>query len=207
MEVNKWEEVYSRDKKELPWLENPIPEEILENFSSHIKKGETILDYGCGDGVLSEVLHKKGFELVCSDISSKALELVSNKISGVRTVQAEKPEDISKNQEFGGLLAWGVLHHINKEKWVDYIKGFKAVLKPEGMLLIGGHSKNDVEFSEGYRISPTTGNVSTALDIYDILEKEGLQILDSGNFDFKEAHSGKDRSFKYYLAKNIETQF
>ncbi len=195
-----WEQVYSQGKEKLPWLENPIPKEILEDFSARFKKGDKILDYGCGDGKLAEFLFQKGLAIVCSDISQKALDLVSEKNPNIKTIQADEPSKITMNENFNGVLSWGVMHHVDKNLWSKYIDQLVNITKDGGYILIGGHSTKDEEFSQGFRISPTTGNVSTAVDsLESILQEQGLKIITSGYFDFKEGFTNKDRAFRYFL--------
>ena len=99
-------------------------------------------------------------------------------------------------------LLWGVMHHIDKNLWNKYINQFADMTKESGYILIGGHSMKDEEFSQGFRISPTTGNISTAVDSLEtILQEQGLKIITSDYFNFKEGFTGKDRAFKYFLVQ------
>lgn len=197
-----WEKVYSQRKEKLPWIENPIPTEILGNFCERFNQGDKILDYGCGDGILAEFLVSKGLSVVCSDISQKALDIVSDKNPDIKTIQADEPSKISSSENFDGILSWGVMHHIDKNIWNEHIDQLDNLVKKNGYLLIGGHSMKDDEFSRGFRISPTTGNISTAVDSLEfILKENNLKIVDTGYFDFKEGFTGKDRAFKYFLVQ------
>lgn len=202
LKKQQWENVYSRDRGNLPWLENPIPTEILEDFCGHLEEGSKVLDYGCGDGILAEFLSQKGLLVVCSDISEKALELVAEKNPAIETIQADEPSKIATSESFDGILSWGVMHHVDKNLWNTYIDQFKNMTKDNGYILVGGHSMKDEEFSQGFRISPTTGDISTAVDsLESIFQEKGLKIVNSGYFDFKEGFSGKDRAFKYFLVQ------
>jgi SAM-dependent methyltransferase len=200
-----WENIYSKGKEKLPWLENPMPEKIMEEFCSHLKPSDKVLDYGCGDGKLADFLQKKGLKVACSDISEKALSLVSEKMPNAETIQAEEPQKIGNSPTFDGVLAWGVMHHIDKELWGHYIDGFANIAKKDGYILIGGHSMKDKEFSQGSRISPTTGDISNAVDSLEtMLPNHGLKIINSGYFNFEESSTKQQRCFKYFLVKKVE---
>lgn len=197
-----WEDVYARGREKLPWLENPIPTKILKDFCEHFKHGDKVLDYGCGDGILAEILAKNGLNVVCSDISEKALKLVSEKNPEIETIQADEPSKIANTENFDGVLVWGVMHHIDKNLWKKYVGDFANITKENGYILLGGHSMKDEEFSKGFRISPTTGDVSTAIDsLENTLQEQNLKIIDSGYFDFGEGFTGKQRAFKYFLVQ------
>lgn len=200
-EKQKWEEVYQ--KEDLPWLKNPIPTNLLEKFADHFTQGDKILDYGGGDGLLSRILIEKGFDVLCSDISEKALVIAKEKIPTLKTVQASDPfVFLEKGLIFDGVLVWGVMHHVQKEKWLDYLKSFHSIIKNGGIVLVGGHSTKDVDFQEGYRISPTTGYVSYAVnDLGEMAKEVGFEVIESDFFPFEEAFTGHERVFNYFFLK------
>lgn len=194
-----WEDVYKGD--DLPWTQNPIPTEILKKFISHLGKGDIVLDCGGGDGLLSQLLIDEGFDVVCSDISERALNLAKEKFPNLKTVQASSPAFFAgQEKNFDGVLVWGVMHHVPKDDWKDYLKDFYTILQKEGVLLIGGHSRRDEEFASGFRISPTTGKESFAADFLQGPVKEaGFHISEEGFFEFQEAFTGNERVFKWFL--------
>jgi len=195
----KWERIYERIN--LPWLENPIPGAILEKFANHFNKGDKILDYGGGNGVLSKILIDNGLDVTCSDISEKALILAKKEIPTLKIIQASNPSLFyEKRYAFDGVLVWGVMHHINKKEWGNYLNSFYSILKSGGILLIGGHSTKDIDFEKGYRISPTTGDISHAVnEIRNIAEENNFRIDESDFYEFKEGFSGKKRIFNYFF--------
>lgn len=203
-EQNRWEDVYSFGRERLPWLENPLPTEILQDFINHLQSDHKILDYGCGDGLLTDFLIQGGFKnILCSDISRKALDMVLQRHSAVKVVRANEPSEIIE-KPFDGILVWGVMHHVDYDQWEKFVYDFSNLVKPGGFILFGGHSRKDVEFSQGYRVSPTTGEVSTAVDyLEEILPNNNLHILKSGYFDFIESFSSCPRAFKYFLSQRI----
>ncbi len=179
----------------LPWLKNPLPEKVLLDFSERIQ-GTDILDYGCGNGDIADFFAQKGFTVVGSDISSEILKVVKEKYPHIETIQAFNPSQI--RQTFDAVVSWGVLHHVDISEWGVFMDGFKRILNEDGIILIGGHSKKDVEFNSGYRISPTTGEKSYALDsLEDIARKSGFVIREKGYVPFKEAYTNNDRYFIY----------
>jgi 2-polyprenyl-3-methyl-5-hydroxy-6-metoxy-1,4-benzoquinol methylase len=198
-----WDKVYDGDKEKLPWTENPIPVEIISKFCSFFSEGGEVLDFGCGDGILTKILIENGLSVTCSDISAGALKMVSKQFPNIKTIQAGDPSEIITDIKFDGILVWGVLHHVDERLWDEYFKRLSEMTKPNGYILFGGHSKMDSEFSEGYRISPTTGEHSTAIDsLENTLLNNDVEVIDSGYFPFKEAFTSHQRAFRYFLIKN-----
>lgn len=193
-----WDRVYSRD--ELPWLKNPLPMKLVNKFTSSIKKNGKILDYGCGDGLFFPFFFDVGLQVTASEVSKVALTLVKKKYPNVTAIRCNHPKELSG--VFDGIFVWGVIHHIQFNQWEGYLKSFKELLAEDGIILVGGHSMRDKEFSRGYRISPTTGEESCAVDyIEGLLKKVGLEAVDVGHFSFKEAFTGHRRVFKYFFLK------
>ncbi|MBI4037338.1 class I SAM-dependent methyltransferase [Candidatus Daviesbacteria bacterium] len=101
---------------------------------SLFRKGEKVLDLGCGDGVVSEYLQKEiGSEVVGADISKEALAIAKKRGVDVRLVNAEKTLPF-KDGEFDTVF-WGdnVEHLFNPEYTLAQIK---RVLKKGGRLVL-----------------------------------------------------------------------
>ncbi len=195
-----WNRVFSEKKiEELPWVFNTYPQDIFDIFISNIKEGYSFLDYGGGTGKYVPLFQNK-FDLTVADISEKALEICKNEYKEVKVVCTTSPSCF-KNDSFGGILCWGVLHHIEPKYWRRLIKDFKRILKKEGFLLLGGFSINDFEFQGKKRISPFTKKESFAFDceMEEILKEQNFDILLSGEYHFIEAITNNNRIFKYYL--------
>ena len=112
-----------------PSISYPI--ETLGNL-----KGKTILDYGCGDGVSSVVLARRGAFVHAFDISSKSIDLAIRraKVNGVadkvfpRQMAAERLE-YSDNM-FDAVYGNAIIHHVNlKEASCE----LHRVMKPGGI--------------------------------------------------------------------------
>ncbi len=194
-----WEAVY--DRVDLPWTKNPLPTDVIEEFISRFKTGDRILDYGCGDGWITELLMGKGLAVVGSDISDKALQLAKQKMPELEVKRADRPSEFS-GEAFDGILSWGVMHHIPREEWETYMEEYYGILTSGGTLLISGHSRRDEEFKEGFRISPTTKEVSHAVDeIGDLGKRTGFTLEKEGYFEFDEAFTDHKRALRYFFLR------
>ena len=199
-----WQDVYAGSESKTPWTKNPIPKDIFNKFSKLLAFNAKLLDYGCGDGVHIPFFKEKGMIIVGCDISQNALDIVKAKNPGIEAIQSSDPANLNITN-FDCALVWGVMHHIKFDLWDSYLESFSKIIKPGGYMLIAGHSRSDQEFEErGCRTSPTTGEISYAVDpLEELLPHHNFAIVESGYFPFVEAYTGSPRAFKYFLTKRL----
>ena len=184
-----------------PWMGQSIPTQILKEFINKFNKDDLILDYACGDGYFSKILQNADLKIIGADISKEALKLAKQNSPQTKFYQVSNPISLKEKHKFKGIFAWGILHHIEKEQWRNYIKTFNELLEPKGYMFIGGHTKENKQFEKGYRISKTTGITSHALDeLPTLCEQEGFTLKNTGVFDFQEkTNNHAIIKLKYFL--------
>lgn len=88
------------------------PEKEAEKFLSHIPKGASILDLGCGPGRDAAVFTNKGYEVTGIDPSGKLLEIARD-AAPFSIFQHGYAEDIPfMDEEFSGVWACASLLHV-----------------------------------------------------------------------------------------------
>ncbi len=97
-------------------------------------RGKRILDYGCGHGMASIVLARRGATVIAFDLSLGYLQEVQrradvNQVS-ISTIQADGEGLPFADNTFDGIWGNAVLHHLNIEKAGLEIA---RVLKPNGI--------------------------------------------------------------------------
>jgi len=91
---------------------------IVENFERRVKGN--LLDTGCGDGLISCLLTKKGFEVKGIDIEDEGIRLAQRKCS---SVNFEVKDVFDVNEQFDYLLASEVIEHLsNPDEFLQKIK-------------------------------------------------------------------------------------
>jgi len=100
------------------------------------KRGERILDLGCGDGVLTKTLADLGCDVVGVDSSVGQVEAARALGLDARVMPAE---DLPFDQEFDAVFSNAVLHWIRRAD--PMIAGVHRALKPGGRFVAecGGH--------------------------------------------------------------------
>ncbi|MBW8003050.1 MAG: glycosyltransferase [Planctomycetes bacterium] len=92
---------------------------IVENFAKKAKG--SLLDVGCGDGLISSLLAKSGFKTKGIDKENEGIRLARGKCS---SVDFEVKDIFDVNEQFDYLLASEIIEHLpDADKFLQKIKG------------------------------------------------------------------------------------
>lgn len=109
---------------------------ILEVLTSHTAPGTT-LDYGCGVGLLSVMLAKRGYTVTGVDISEQFISSAKKKFGVLPSLAFEVMDRLPlrfPDESFESIVTSSVLEHCTK---IDAILlEFQRILKPRGILVI-----------------------------------------------------------------------
>lgn len=117
--------------------------------------GKKILDIGCGTGILSKKLAKRGGEVTAIDLSADMLEVAKNSAAalGLPITWAQQPmQALTGHKDFDiAVISIDSLNYVTEK--TDVQKTFTGIyesLRPGGVLLFDVHStfKTDVIFME-----------------------------------------------------------
>jgi len=117
--------------------------------------GERILDLGCGDGALTEILAARGVSVVGVDASSDQIAAARKRGLDARVMDGRK---LTFTQDFDAIISNAALHWMGPSAPV--LDGITRALKPHGRLVVemGGH-----------------GNVATIVDaLTSVLAHHGM---------------------------------
>jgi SAM-dependent methyltransferase len=104
-----------------------------------VKKGEQILDAGCGTGYLLNYVageKTRGFGV---DISPDAIKVAQNISKLHRFLQADLVHLPFKSNYFDKIICFNVIEHVKAQKKV--LKEIKRILRRGGILIIGTNNK------------------------------------------------------------------
>ena len=130
-----------------------------------LEKGyQRILDFGCGTGIVSFLLAKKGLEVIAVDTEFEALNKMRKKMDFPRTIQffnADLSEISIEKKSIDAIVALDVLEHIDDLS--VYMKLFCKILKKDGSVIVSGPTENGfykigrkiagADFTGGYHVS------------------------------------------------------
>jgi len=123
-------ETYARNARFVSDLGSPVVELLAP------KRGERILDLGCGDGVLTRRLVELGCEVVAVDSSAAQVEAARTLGLDAHVLSGE---ELTFEAEFDAVFSNAVLHWIRRAD--PMIAGVHRALKPGGRFVAecGGH--------------------------------------------------------------------
>nr|WP_288499264.1 methyltransferase domain-containing protein [uncultured Pseudomonas sp.] len=113
-----------------------LHEQIAEVVSKKAPSGGSILDFGAGEGALSERLFDMGYKVTAAD---KDAENFKSKNCDFFSINFDKPDEVDDFiQEHAGLfdvvLGVEVIEHV-QDQW-KYVRQLMTMVKPGGVVLI-----------------------------------------------------------------------
>lgn len=124
----------AENKLRVPWIIREMGEE------------KKVLDIGCGAGILTNALAKKGHEVFGIDLSSSSLE-VARKYDETKTVSYQTANGYSlpyPDRSFDVVCAMDLLEHVEEPRLV--ISEASRVLKPGGLFFFHTFNRNIISY-------------------------------------------------------------
>ena len=113
-------------------LNEKVHEKIAEYADSFLKKGDRILDLGCGSGALCLRLFDRGFEVTGCDGMPEAFKL-SGSIPFYSTDLNGTFADFFP-EKFDAIVATEIIEHIENPR--NFVRQCRSLLKPKGKLFL-----------------------------------------------------------------------
>jgi ubiquinone/menaquinone biosynthesis C-methylase UbiE len=102
-----------------------------------INKGSKVLDLGCGNGRVIDILEKFNINYTGLDISENLIKLAQKKYPEKEFIVSDLLKTPFSDNEFDYVLSLATLHHIpSEEQRLNALLEINRVLKPGGIILI-----------------------------------------------------------------------
>lgn len=113
---------------------------IWEDFKplmEHVSPGDKVLDAGCGNGRLFELLKDKKVEYVGLDLSEELIAIAQRQHPGIKFLVGNILDLPFQPASFDTVFCIATLHHLPTERLrVQAIQQFYKVLRPNGQLIL-----------------------------------------------------------------------
>ena len=113
-----------------------LHDQIAEAISKKAPKGSRILDFGAGEGALSERLFDMGYKIIAAD---KDAENFKSKNCDFSLINFDQPDEVDAftlkhTNQFDVVLGVEVIEHV-QDQW-KYVRQLMTMAKPGGIILI-----------------------------------------------------------------------
>lgn len=108
-------------------------------------EGKTILDIGFGDGLNSEYMINKGYEVTGTDISPLAVKMMHEKFPLMNWITHDTVKKFPLNKQFDLIYARLSLHYFQKNQLKNILSNIKNLLKPSGLFYFSVKISQDIE--------------------------------------------------------------
>lgn len=106
-------------------------------------EGLSVLDLGCGNGVLTKELADRGHDAVGMDASEELLKIAWEKYPDISFFHGDAA-DFQTERKFDAVFSNAVLHWIDRQRQPDMVSCVRDALKPGGQFVfeLGGYGNN-----------------------------------------------------------------
>ena len=157
---------------------------------SGLPKGARIADLGCGSGVFSSVLQRRGYTCTGVDLSPALIRIAKEKYPGIEFIEGDVENLPFADASFDGVLLAGVLHHFSERG--AFLAEVKRILKPGGKFVAFDPNRmNPAMYLYRDRSSPLYSSVGVTENERPVLAPEIASEFAAAGFRVgTEYHSG-----------------
>ena len=200
--MNKSEQFWDKQAKDFTDQEQRTKLSENKDFITTLKYlniGDTVLDYGCATGIISNAIADKVKEIHAIDISSKMIEIAKRKadenhIDNIHYAQATIFDERYQKESFNVILAFRILHMLEDIQTVTH--RINELLKPGGFFISVSACMGDkksllgilVFLASKMRIVPLHINMFKLQELQGIITSGGFQIVEYERMNDKVSH-------------------
>jgi len=133
--------------------------EIVRQIRPFMRKGDQVLDYGCGPGYLADKLMLAGFRVEGLDFSEDTIATVNRKFEGNPLfLGAYTPERLSDTKlRFNAVTVIEVIEHLYDEQLDVLLENVRSLLEPDGIAIFT--TPNEEQLEEAMILCPVSNQL------------------------------------------------
>lgn len=151
--------------------------EWLDKFLSYLKKGDDVLDVGCGTGEpIAKYFIDKEMIVTGIDFSEEMIKIVSQRFPQNEWLLQDMRQ-FSFDKKFKGIIAWDSFFHLNYEDQLVAFSQFNSNLQEGGVLMLTvGPERGEVTgFVNGDEIYHSSLSPN---EYQDLLERNHFKLIE-----------------------------
>ena len=134
-----WEKIYSSEI-----IRYPDYDEWLDKHLLDLRKAESIVDLGCGNGVNALYLHNNNIEVIACDFSKSALKQLTKKAPDIVTLCFDMTKEFPfENASTDVVIADLSIHYFDWNTTKKIVSEVFRILKNNGLFLCRLNSTNE----------------------------------------------------------------
>lgn len=128
---------YDKIAKQFSDVRKSVYQETVDLIKKHIKKGDRVLDLGCGNGRLYNTIVSEKIDYIGIDFSEELIKIARKKYPEGEFMVADSLNLPFSDNHFDKIYSIAVLHHIPSKKLrLRGMEEIKRTLKSEGFLIL-----------------------------------------------------------------------
>ena len=145
--------------------------ETYETFNKYLKKGDTILDLGCGSGRDSHYFSNYGYEVISVDYSDEMVKMAGDFLN--KKVIKLDMRKMDFKDKFNGIWACASILHIKKNEMAKVLENSYCALKDGGIMYMSfKYGEGEVQRGGRHFSNYTEDTFLELLDSLDIFSVE-----------------------------------
>jgi SAM-dependent methyltransferase len=153
---------------------------IAQDVRSHLPPAASVLDYGCGDALSSEIVAAGARSLILCEAAPKVRAALAARFAGNRKIEVRSPEEVAAlpAASVDVVVLHSVAQYLTPQELDTLLALFRRLLSDQGVLIIGDVLPPDVSAltdamalvrfaaANGFLGAALVGLVRTALSDY-----------------------------------------
>lgn len=202
-----WDSVYKKHKKDAPWLTDACCDIYTTAIYSYLPKdinGKHMLDYGCGNGKIAARLREDGAIVDLAEISHQMIKHLNKHYHSCNIFEVDIPQEIGVSQTYDIIITWMLFCNIQSDFWTGFLDGFYKLLKPGGVLLIGGWDEDDPINKKNNNIVFFTGRQMWPInDLANTIKSSEFKIISNDKLSIKLPFYEQSRAVRCFKLEKI----